>query len=121
MDFELDEVQRAIVATAAAALARDGAGDAAQAWPELAKAGLLALTLPAWLDGDELGADAAGVLLTEVGRRAACVPALATVMLGALPVVRWGSRALQERVLAGVAAGQVILTAGIREQSEPTP
>jgi alkylation response protein AidB-like acyl-CoA dehydrogenase len=119
MDFELDDVQRAIVATAAAALARESAD--AGAWPELARAGLLALTLPAWLGGDELGADAAGVLLTEVGRRAACVPALATVMLGALPVVRWGSRELQERVLAGVAEGQVILTAGIREPSAPTP
>ena len=30
------------------------------------------------------------VLLTEIGRRAAPVPALATLMTGVLPVVRWG-------------------------------
>ncbi len=45
------------------------------------------------------------------------MPALATIMLGALPVARWGGRDLQERVLAGVGAGETILTAGVREQS----
>ncbi len=130
MDFELDEEQRAIAATASEALGRATAGGgggggaipgAGAAWSELAKAGLLALTLPGWLDGDDLGADAAGVLLAEIGRRAACVPALATIMLGVLPVARWADRSLAERLLTGVAAGQVTLTAGLREPSAPTP
>jgi 3-oxo-4-pregnene-20-carboxyl-CoA dehydrogenase beta subunit len=118
MNFELDEAQRVIAASAAEVLRE---ADAAATWQALAKAGLLALTLPGWMGGDGLGVGAAAVLLTEVGRRRAQVPALATIMLGALPVVRWGSRELQERVLVGVGAGETILTAGVRERSTGWP
>ncbi len=125
MDFELDESQTVIAASAARVLGRQTpaarSADGEQAWQALAKAGLLALTLPGRLDGDELGVLDAAVLLTEIGRRAVSVPALATIMLGALPVTRWGSEELQDRVLAGVGAGEVILTAAIREPSEPMP
>src|SRR5262245_24755874 len=118
MNFELDEAQRVIAASAAEVLRE---ADAAVAWQALAKAGLLALTLPGWIGGDGLGVLEAAVLLTEVGRRPAQIPALATIMLGALPIVRWGSRELQERVLAGVGAGETILTAGVRERSTGWP
>ena len=76
MDFELDETQQVIAArrleSALASMSRDA--DGAAAWQALAKAGLLALTLPGWLGGDDLGALEAAVLLTEVGRRAAHGP-----------------------------------------------
>jgi hypothetical protein len=61
------------------------------------------------------------VLLTETGRRGAAVPALATVMTGVLPVARWAGRGLQETVLAGVATGATVLTAAVREPSQPMP
>src|SRR5262245_9782915 len=121
MNFELGEVERVIAASAADVLRGAKPGDREAAWRALAKAGLLALTLPGWLGGDDLGVLDAAVLLTEVGREAADVPALATVMLGALPVVRWGSRSLQQQVLAGVGQGETILTAAIREQSDVFP
>src|SRR5262245_22552204 len=120
MNFELSEAQ-AVIATSAADVLRGTQGAPDELWPALAKAGLLALTLPGWMGGDDLGVLEAAVLVTEVGRRAASVPALATVMLGALPVVRWGARELQERLLAGVAEGETILTAGVREQSAGMP
>jgi 3-oxo-4-pregnene-20-carboxyl-CoA dehydrogenase alpha subunit len=119
VDFEFDEAQR-VIATSAADVLRS-AGVDGDAWSALAKAGLLALTLPRWLDGDELGVLDAAALLTEVGRAAASVPALATVVLGSLPVVRWGGREEQEKFLTGVGTGEVILTAGIREPSTPMP
>jgi 3-oxo-4-pregnene-20-carboxyl-CoA dehydrogenase alpha subunit len=90
-------------------------------WKELSQAGLLSLALPTWLGGDGLGVMETAVLLTEVGRRAAPVPALAALALGVLPVVRWGSRDLQQALLADVAAGDTILTAAVREPSEPMP
>src|SRR5580658_4781382 len=126
MDFELNEAQRVISKSAAQVLqgadAKAGESWAGEtAWRALAKAGLLALTLPGWMDGDDLGVLDAAVLMSEVGRRAASMPALATIMLGALPVTRWGSRSLQELVLDGVGAGEVILTAGVREQSTVMP
>ena len=61
------------------------------------------------------------VALTEIGRRAARVPALATLALGVLPVVRWGDRDLQQALLAGVASGDTVLTAAVREPSEVMP
>jgi len=119
VDFELDVAQQVIATSAADVLRGAATGDAA--WQAMAKAGLLALTLPGWMDGDELGVLEAAVLLTEVGRAAASVPALATIMLGALPVTRWGSRDVQEQVLAGVGTGETILSAAVRETPTPTP
>ncbi len=68
----------------------DTRGFAAQ-WKELAQAGLLALALPDWLGGDGLSVLDTAVLLTELGRRAEPGPALATLMLGVLPVTRWAA------------------------------
>ena len=42
-------------------------------------------------------------------------------MTGVLPVVRWGSSELQRALLPAVAAGELILTAAIREPSDPEP
>ena len=90
-------------------------------WKELSQAGLLSLALPGWLDGDGLGVAGVAVLLTEIGRRGAAVPALATAMTGVLPVIRWGDRGLQRALLAGVATGDTVLTAALREPSGPMP
>jgi alkylation response protein AidB-like acyl-CoA dehydrogenase len=121
MNFELGEVERVIAVSAADVLRGAEPGDSEAAWQALAKAGLLALTLPGWLGGDDCGVLETAVLLTEIGRQAADVPALATVMLGALPVARWGSRNLQQQALTGVGEGETILTAAIREQSNVFP
>ena len=94
-------------------------------WKELSQAGLLSLALPGWLDGDGLGVAAAAVLLTEIGRRGAAVPALATVMTGVLPVIRWGDPGLQQTLLAGVGTGDTVLTAAlaraVRSDASPGP
>jgi alkylation response protein AidB-like acyl-CoA dehydrogenase len=138
MDFGLSDTQQEISGLAARVLegarpvpvaahpamaagaALDGGWDGAL-WKELAQAGLLALTLPEWLGGDGLGPAEAAVLLTETGRRGAAVPVLATLMTGVLPVARWAGRGLQETVLAGVATGATVLTAAVREPSQPMP
>ena len=132
MDFALDETQQAVARVAAEVLGqarpagpRAAAGDEGgfdtALWKELGRAGLLALALPAWLGGDGLGVLDVAVALTEVGRRAASVPALATLVLGVLPVVRWGDRDLQQALLPGVAAGDTVLTAAVREPSGVMP
>ena len=120
MDFSLAESQQAVAGLAAQVLAEPKA----DAWKELAQAGLLALSVPARLGGDGLGVLEVAVLLTEIGRRARPdLPqkALATLMTGVLPVVRWGSSELQRALLPAVAAGELILTAAIREPSDPEP
>jgi alkylation response protein AidB-like acyl-CoA dehydrogenase len=90
-------------------------------WKEMGLAGLLSLALPADLGGDELGVQAMAAVLTEVGRHAARIPALATLALGVLPVARSANAGLKGLLLTGVATGETILTAGIREPSAPMP
>jgi len=124
VDFALGETQQAVAAAAAHALDRSPApedSDDRALWKELGQAGLLGLALPAWLGGDGLGVMDTAVLLTEAGRRAAPVPALATLAMGVLPVTRWGDRSLQRVLLDGVAAGDAVLTAAVREPSDPMP
>jgi 3-oxo-4-pregnene-20-carboxyl-CoA dehydrogenase alpha subunit len=135
VDFTLDETQQAVASLAAEVLdqgrpaalpsplpaARDADGYDPALWKELGQAGLLSLALPVELGGDGLGVMDVMVLLTEVGRRAAAVPALATLGLGVLPVVRWGDRDLQRTLLAGVAPGDTVLTAAVREPSDVMP
>ena len=117
MDFRLTESQQE-VARLAGRLLDEGKTDP---WKELGRAGLLALSLPAELGGDGLGVMHTAVLLGEIGRRAAPIPALATLMTGVLPIVRWGDGDLRRALLPPAAAGEMILTAGIREPSDPMP
>lgn len=126
MDFTLGETEQAVASAIAEVLdharppAEPGADDPAL-WKELSRAGLLSLALPAFLGGDELGVMAVATALTEIGRRAAPVPALATLALGVLPVVRWGDRDVQQALLDGVASGDTLLTAAVREPSQVMP
>jgi 3-oxo-4-pregnene-20-carboxyl-CoA dehydrogenase alpha subunit len=134
MDFTLDETQQAVARLAAEVLdqARPRPADRAEGfdaapwfdsarWKELGRAGLLSLALPDWLGGDDLGVLEATLVLTEAGRRAAALPALATLALGVLPVVRWGDRDLQRTLLDGVGSGDTILTAAVREPTAVMP
>jgi alkylation response protein AidB-like acyl-CoA dehydrogenase len=127
VDFTFGETQQAVARVAAHVLdqgqpaAEPGEPYDSALWKELGQAGLLSLALPAWLGGDGLSVLDTAVLLTEVGRRAVPVPALATLGLGVLPVVRWGDRDLQQALLGGVATGNTVLTAAVREPSDPMP
>jgi alkylation response protein AidB-like acyl-CoA dehydrogenase len=115
MDFTLAERQQAVADLAAEVLGAIDHG-AADPWKELARAGLLDVSPP-----DGLGVLEVAVLLTEIGRRAPSMKALATLMTGALPLLRWGHLDLRSDILRGVASGELLLTAAIREPSHPQP
>ena len=105
MDFTLGERQQAVADLAAEVLGADGPR-AADPWKELARAGLLDVSPP-----DGLGVLEVAVLLTEIGKRAPSMQALATLMTGALPLLRWG----RPDLLPAVASGELLLTAALRE------
>ncbi|SDO41425.1 acyl-CoA dehydrogenase family protein [Lentzea jiangxiensis] len=117
MDFELDGTQREIAALAADVLGRESGTP----WKALGEAGLLALAVPERLGGDGLGVLETAVLLTEVGRRAVDVPALATLALGVLPIARYGTAEQQDALLPLVAEQHGVLTAALSEPSRPLP
>lgn len=123
MDFGLDDTQRAVAELAADVLAQEADAEAREfdepAWAALAKVGLLSLALPADLGGDGLGVGEIAVLLTEVGRRAAAVPALATLALGVLPVAAYGTATQRAALLPDAAAGTSLLTGAPSEPGAP--
>jgi alkylation response protein AidB-like acyl-CoA dehydrogenase len=121
MDFAPTEAQHAIERAAAGVLDGTGADEPEKAWRALAQAGLLALVVPGELGGEGLGLPELGALLTEVGRRAAPVPALPTLAAAALPVARWGTPGQRRHLLAGLDTGDRILTAALREPGDPFP
>lgn len=86
-------------------------GYSAQLWSKLADANLLGLGIPENLSGMGFGIVELCLLLQEVGRAVAPIPALPTLVLGALPIARFGTDAQKERFLPSVATGQTLLTA----------
>jgi alkylation response protein AidB-like acyl-CoA dehydrogenase len=90
-------------------------------WGELAKANLLGIGLPEEDGGSGYGIMELGILLEEVGRNVAPVPALATLVLGALPIARFGTPDHRKLLLPGVIDGTSFLTAAMDEPANHDP
>ncbi|WP_319435652.1 acyl-CoA dehydrogenase family protein [Mycobacterium sp. RTGN5] len=93
----------------------------AELWKELADADLLGIALPESVGGSGSSFIELCVLLAEVGRSVAPVPAYATLLLGADSIARYGTDAQQQHYLPGVVAGTRILTAGLLEPGRSDP
>ena len=128
MDFDLSDEQQATIDVAAKLLGDKSTPDAIRAveqaddlrfdrdlWAAMADAGLLGIAVPAEHGGAGLGVLELAMVLEEVGRRTAPVPALATLALGALPVARFGTPDQRATLLPGVVAGTTVLTAALVE------
>ncbi|WP_214400858.1 acyl-CoA dehydrogenase family protein [Pseudonocardia lacus] len=117
MDFGLDDSQREVVRLAREVIEPDA--DPPALWKALGRAGLLTLAVPEELGGAGLGVLAGTLVLTEVGRRAAPVAALATVALGVLPVARAGTPEQRRSLLGAVVEQDAVLSAALHEPSTP--
>jgi alkylation response protein AidB-like acyl-CoA dehydrogenase len=123
MDFSFTSDQQdlrelaAKILTDATSLARvkkvlaDDDGFDRDLWSALADAGLVGISLPESVGGAGLGFLETCIVLEEVGRTAAPVPALAVMGLAAPALVEFGAT----DALAGVAAGTRIVTAALTE------
>jgi 3-oxo-4-pregnene-20-carboxyl-CoA dehydrogenase alpha subunit len=114
MDFDLTATQQAVADVVTSVLEKE------LTWDALASGGVTALPVPERLGGDGLGLPEVATVLTEVGRRGAITPALATLGFGVLPLVDLASDEQQDRFLAGVAKGGV-LTAALNEPGAALP
>ena len=127
MNFSFSEEQQAVSEAAAAIFAgmatpeRVAAVEQSdervdeQLWAELAKAHLLGLVVPASQGGAGLGLVEACLALEQQGRHVAPVPLWATTVLGALPLVRFGSPGQQQKLLPGLCHGSVRMSAALAE------
>jgi 3-oxocholest-4-en-26-oyl-CoA dehydrogenase beta subunit len=82
-------------------------------WRALADADLLGLAVPEAEGGAGHGLVELGLLLQAQGAVVAPVPLWATLVLGALPIARYGSDAERARWLPGVVCGDTVLTAAL--------
>ena len=126
MDFALSENQEELRALAARILEdrsglqhlkeRDRSDDwyDLPTWQEFAKANLLGIAVPEAAGGLGFGFLDLCMVLREVGANVAPLPAIPTLVSGALPIARFGSDA-QQAILAKVASGDVLLTAALVE------
>jgi alkylation response protein AidB-like acyl-CoA dehydrogenase len=128
MDFDLTDEQQATIDVAAKLLGDKATPDAIRAveqtddlrfdrglWSAMADAGLLGLAVPAEHGGAGLGVLELCLVLEEVGRRTAPVPALAALAFGGLPVARWGTAEQRAALLPGLVAGTTVLAAALVE------
>jgi alkylation response protein AidB-like acyl-CoA dehydrogenase len=90
-------------------------------WQALAESNLLGTAIPETFGGSDLGFLAVAVLLEEVGRSVAPVPVYPSLVLGALPLTRFGSEAQKREWLPGIARGEQILTAALAEYASSDP
>ena len=84
-------------------------------WKDLAAADLLGTSLPESAGGSGHDFLATCALLAEAGAAVAPVPLWSTLVLGAMPIARFGTEEQRRRWLDGVAAGETILTAALVE------
>jgi alkylation response protein AidB-like acyl-CoA dehydrogenase len=128
MDFALDDEQIAIRDLAARILTeklpierlREIETDseewfARDVWQELAKADLLGIALPEADGGGGYGLFELALILEQVGKAVAPVPAYATLVLGALPIANFGTDAQRAELLPAVISGDLVLTAALSE------
>jgi 3-oxocholest-4-en-26-oyl-CoA dehydrogenase beta subunit len=125
MDFSFTEEQQAVAEAATALLSglvdpgRVAAAEASEdavdraLWQSLAEADLLGLAVPEIHGGAGYGLMELCLLLEAQGNVVAPVPLWSTLVLGALPLARFGHPAQQGRWLPGVVSGEVMLTAAL--------
>jgi 3-oxocholest-4-en-26-oyl-CoA dehydrogenase beta subunit len=92
---------------------RSGVGIDRAIWSQLARSGLIGLTIPSAYGGAGLGLAELAILLLQQGRRVAPVPLLPTLVLGALPVAEFGTREQREWLLPAIASGELLMTGAL--------
>src|SRR5258707_6724656 len=133
MDFSHNESQRELAALSRTILADRATAErlrevearggrfAPGLWADLAGAGVLAAALPESLGGAGLGLLEQCSVLAEVGRAVAPVPYLASAVLGAGALARFGTPDQQHRWAAPAGRGELILTAALSEEDGDDP
>lgn len=131
MDFSPTEAQRDLAALTRSILAdrvtperlrelEDGEHRFDRAlWSALAEAGVLAAALPEHVGGSGFDLLEQCGVLVEIGRTVAPVPYLASIVMAASALARFGDAEQQARWAAPAAAGDLVLTAAL-DEAAPT-
>jgi alkylation response protein AidB-like acyl-CoA dehydrogenase len=127
MEFSLSEDQQSLRELAAQVLSDGSTDETLRAfaadqrrydeglWGILAEAGLLGAGIDAAYGGSGFGLFELGLILEEQGRTLAPLPLLETLVLGAMPIQKFGNDAQKARWLPAIVRGETILAAAIDE------
>ena len=90
-------------------------------WSELASSNLTAVTVPESCGGSGLGLTECALMLVEAGRHCVPAPLFETLVLGGLPIAKFGNPEQQKRWLGPVVDSGAVLTAALSEQGSSDP
>jgi alkylation response protein AidB-like acyl-CoA dehydrogenase len=90
-------------------------GYSPELWKKMASLGWMGLALPEEYGGAGLSLLDMAVLFEEFGRAAMTEPMFSTVVLGALPILKWGTEEQKKAFLPKVATGELFLTMALAE------
>lgn len=103
------------------ALSREGAWFHQRAWAQLAASEMLGLAIPEEHGGAGMGLTELCLLLQQVGRTVAPIPAIETLVSAALPLAEYGTAEQKDRFLGGIAQGSIIMTAALVDLGSRDP
>ncbi len=92
-----------------------------RAWRQLADSEMLGLAIPEEFGGAGLGLTELCLLLEQVGRTVAPIPALPTLVSAALPLTEFGTPEQKNRFLGGIAEGRTIIGAALVDLGSRNP
>lgn len=103
------------------ALAKEGVWFHERAWRQLAASEMLGLAIPEEYGGAGMGLTELCLLLQQVGRTVAPIPAIETLVSAALPLAEFGTPEQKDRFLGGIAQGTVIITPALVDSGSRDP
>ncbi len=103
------------------ALAKEGKWFHERAWQQLADSEMLGIAIPEAYGGAGMGLTELCLLLQQVGRTVAPIPAIETLVSGALPIAELGSPEQKDRFLGPIAQGRMILTPALVDVASRNP
>jgi alkylation response protein AidB-like acyl-CoA dehydrogenase len=103
------------------ALDKEGTWFHQRAWRQLAESEMLGLAIPEEYGGAGMGLTELCLLLQQVGRTVAPIPAIETLVSSALPLVEFGTVEQKDRFLGGIAQGRTIMTAALVDSGSRNP
>ena len=133
MDFALSEEQHEVQALAAKILGQEATPDRLKAieageerfdeklWQLLAEAGLLGVAIGEEYGGLGFNFETLCLLIEEVGKTVAAVPVVPVLASAALTVQQYGNAQQCERLLPGVARGELLITTALTEPGRDDP
>ena len=103
------------------ALDKEGTWFHERAWKQLADSEMLGLAIPEEYGGAGMGLTELCLLLQQVGRTVAPVPAIETLVSAALPLAEFGTPEQKDRFLGGIAQGRTVMTPALVDVASRDP